>query len=111
MPGIVVKCVAKSLGADYYKRKGDTVAVSAGGRAATVRMHGSGDELLLDATHVQTVLPRPGGTVVVLRGARAGERGALERVDVDRFVAAVRLERDGAVLEGLEYEDISKAAA
>ena len=108
--GIVVKCVAKSLGDDYYKRKGDTLSVESRGRAARVRMHGSGDELLLDASYCQTVLPKPGGAVVVLRGAYAGERATLLAVDMDKYVASVQLERGGVTLEGLEYEDISKAA-
>ena len=46
----------------------------------------------------------------MLRGAYAGERATLLAVDMDKYVASVQLERGGVTLEGLEYEDISKAA-
>ena len=66
--------------------------------------------LQVDQAELETVLPAPGGAVVVVRGARRGARGEMLQIDVDAFRARVAL-RDGGDKAWFEYEDICKAAA
>jgi DNA/RNA-binding protein KIN17 len=110
--GLVVKVMNREV-ADgaYYRLKGRVVGVEHEGWAAHVSLLDSGDELLLDAADVETVLPALGGTVCVLRGAGTGARAELLEIDVDRFSASVRVldgPLKGAVLRGVAYEDICK---
>ena len=67
----------------------------------------------LDQQHLETVLPQPGGTVRVLRGACRGSLATLLGVDVGRFKARLRVrtkgEFEGAELE-LDYEEVCKCA-
>lgn len=59
---------------------------------------------------LETVLPQPGGRVLVVNGRYRGAKGVLEGVDTDKFQAQVRLA--GGPHEGkevwLEYEDVCK---
>jgi len=112
-PGIVVKLVAPSLrGGPYWRAKGTVAAVSGGGYVAEVEVAGpSGDDLAVlrvDQAHCETVLPAPGGRVVVVLGAGAGRMGVLEEIDEARFRARVTVE--GAGEAWYEYEDICKRA-
>ena len=62
--------------------------------------------LQVDQAQLETVLPSPGGTVLILRGPHTGEKGTLKSIDVDKFQAQVAL-RDGTE-KWMEYEDMSK---
>jgi DNA/RNA-binding protein KIN17 len=103
---LVVKVMNKKL-ADgaYYKEKGTIVKVI-DKLTAEVEMHKSGDVLRINQSELETVLPSPGGAILVVNGAHRGARGTLESLDVDRFAARVKLA--GGQLESLPYEDVCK---
>ncbi|EFN55929.1 hypothetical protein CHLNCDRAFT_22710 [Chlorella variabilis] len=107
-PGIVVKVLAKKLG-DYYKKKGVVLRVVERYRGE-VEMSDSGDVLQVDQAELETVVPQPGGTVLVVSGPHRGARGTLVGIDTKKFKAEVKLR--GGAQDGrsvwLEYEDFSR---
>ncbi|KAL4424472.1 hypothetical protein ABPG77_006781, partial [Micractinium sp. CCAP 211/92] len=82
-PGIVVKVMAKKL-SDYYKQKGVVLRVLDKYRGE-VEMAESGDVLQVDQDELETVVPQPGGSVLVLNGPYRGSRGTLLSIDTKRF--------------------------
>lgn len=107
-PGIVVKVMAKKL-ADYYRQKGVVLRVLDRYRGE-VEMADSGDVLQVDQDELETVVPQPGGSVLVLNGPHRGARGTLLSIDTKRFQAEVKLRggaHDGRTV-WLEYEDFSR---
>ena len=60
----------------------------------------------VDQAHLETVLPSPGGKVLILKGAYTGQAGTLKSIDQDKFQAEV--ETKDKKLHWIEYEDVSK---
>ncbi|KAK9809644.1 hypothetical protein WJX73_010612 [Symbiochloris irregularis] len=102
--GIVVKVMAKEL-KDYYKVKGQVVALVSR-YVAEVSMLSSGDVLRIDQAQLETVLPSPGGAVLVLRGQHAASKALMLGVDTKRFKAQVQL--PAGTEAWLDYEDVCK---
>ncbi|XP_076448545.1 DNA/RNA-binding protein KIN17-like [Babylonia areolata] len=108
--GIVVKVVFKRLGDKYYKKKAyikDVKDLYTG----IIKMLDSGDTLKVDQTHVETVIPAIGKSVMVVNGAYRGEEATLESLDEKNFSCSIRISQGllkGRVVQGVQYEDISK---
>ncbi|XP_005100588.1 DNA/RNA-binding protein KIN17 [Aplysia californica] len=112
-PGIVVKVIHKRLGDKYYKKKAVVKEVK-DLFSAVIKMLDSGDKLKVDQTHVETVIPGLGKTVMVVNGAYRGEEATLEAMDEKRFCCSVAIKHGplkGRVVPGVQYEDISKLYA
>ncbi|MEW5296876.1 MAG: hypothetical protein WDW36_000123 [Sanguina aurantia] len=114
VPGIVVKVMSKALTQHgYYKQKGVICRV-VDAYLAEVEMSSTGDVVRVDQAELETVIPAPGGSVMLLgKGSHAGMTGELVAVDTARFQAQVRLQQGpsrGSLL-WVEYEDVSKLAA
>ena len=108
LEGIVVKVVLKKLAeGKFYKQKGVVMSVK-DRYGAKVKMIKSGETLLLDQEHVETVIPAPGGSVLVVNGIHRGASGTLQTVHEDKFSATIALQ-DGTTVE-LPYEHFSKSA-
>ncbi|KDD71377.1 hypothetical protein H632_c5180p0, partial [Helicosporidium sp. ATCC 50920] len=105
--GIAVKVVTQAL-PQYHRLKGRVLRVTHQGRGAEVEMLDSGDVLGLDCADLETVIPREGGQVRVLRGSRRGEVARVLELDTEHFCVRVRL-RDGQE-RSYEYEHVSKVA-
>ena len=75
-------------------------------------MLGSEDVIRVDQAELETVLPSPGGRVLVVNGIHRGTKGLLMGVDIKRFQAEVELK--SGQCEGqrvwLDYEDVCKLA-
>lgn len=69
---------------------------------------GAGDIVRVDQEELESVIPTPGGSVLVVRGRLAGRRGLLVRIDTSAFQAEVELEGEGREVRFFEYEDICK---
>lgn len=108
--GIVVKVMNKKLsGGEYYKKKAVVFEVHSNGSIGDVEMIDSKDCIRLPAGQLETVLPQPGGRVLVLLGKHAGAEATLERLNVESFSADVILsQRAGGARLTLPYEAISK---
>ena len=65
--------------------------------------------LQVDQAQLETVLPAPGGSVVVVRGSREGTSGKLQEIDTEKFRAQVLLANGQQ--EWFDYEDICKHSA
>eukprot|EP00199_Chlamydomonas_sp_CCMP681_P002362 CAMPEP_0119102006 /NCGR_PEP_ID=MMETSP1180-20130426/893_1 /TAXON_ID=3052 ORGANISM="Chlamydomonas cf sp, Strain CCMP681" /NCGR_SAMPLE_ID=MMETSP1180 /ASSEMBLY_ACC=CAM_ASM_000741 /LENGTH=406 /DNA_ID=CAMNT_0007086213 /DNA_START=27 /DNA_END=1244 /DNA_ORIENTATION=+ len=90
-PGIVVKVMSKDLQEHgYYKKKGVVERVL-DRYVGEVCMLDSGDVLRVDQAQLETVIPQPGGAVLLLNGPHKGCRGTLEEIDTAKFKALVRV--------------------
>uniref|UniRef100_A0A0B7A2H7 DNA/RNA-binding protein Kin17 WH-like domain-containing protein n=1 Tax=Arion vulgaris TaxID=1028688 RepID=A0A0B7A2H7_9EUPU len=109
-PNIVVKVIHKKLGTKYYKKKAVVEEVK-DLYTGIIKMLDSGDKLKVDQTHVETVIPGIGKTLMVVNGAYRGEEATLDSMDVDHFCCTVSIKHGllkGRVVDGVQYEDISK---
>ena len=80
---------------------------------AHVRIHHSGQLLMLDQDELETVIPQVGGKVLVVNGAYRGAEGQLLSINVEEFSTSLRLTtglHGGRVVDGIEYEDVCKLA-
>lgn len=92
----------------YYKKKGEVFEVHEGGTVGDVELLDEpGTALRLGAAVLETVLPQPGGRVVVVQGPHRLQRGRLLRLNVERFSADVQLD-DGGAATSFPYEAICK---
>ncbi|CAG5117939.1 unnamed protein product, partial [Candidula unifasciata] len=89
-PGIVVKVVHKKLGDKYYKKKAVVKKVK-DCYTGIIKMLDSGDKLKVDQTHVETVIPGIGKSVLIVNGAYRGEQAVLDAINVDKFCCTVRI--------------------
>lgn len=108
LKGIAVKVMNKEVGAGtFYRRKGVIIDVieEYGARVKLVE----GDTVLeLDQDDLETVIPKNGGEVVLLRGKHRGEKAILMSIHVEAFSVDVQLQESGEILRNLEYESISR---
>ncbi|GBE62114.1 DNA RNA-binding protein, putative [Babesia ovata] len=105
MTGIQVRVILQSH--PLYKHKCRVVKIMGGGVRALIQdIEGSGN-YQVDSNHVETVIPPVGSKVMVLRGAHRGRVGSLTETRPDDLQASVRLD-NGAVLESVHYDDISR---
>jgi len=106
--GIVVKIITKSLGDKYYKQKAFVKDIVGEDKmAAIVVLTSNGAKVRLDQSHLETVVPALGRTVLILRGELRGEQAILKDLDVDNFCAKLKVIETGEKLR-LPYEDFSK---
>ncbi|CDR97819.1 -DNA/RNA-binding protein KIN17 [Babesia bigemina] len=117
MTGIQVRVILQSH--PLYKHKCRVVKIMGGGSRALIQdIEGSGN-YQVDSNHVETVIPPVGSKVMVLRGAHRGRAGSLTKTRPDDLLASVRLDSrfyfppvhlvsDGAVLDSVHYDDISR---
>ncbi|KAH9494684.1 hypothetical protein Btru_020198 [Bulinus truncatus] len=109
-PNIVVKVVHKKLGEKYYKKKAVVKEVK-DLYTGIIKMLDSGDKLKVDQTHVETVIPAIGKTVMVVNGAYRGEEATLDAIDENKFSCTITIKHglvQGRVVTGVQYEDICK---
>ena len=106
--GIVVKIITKSLGDKYYKQKAFVKDIDGDDKmAAVIVLTSNGTKIRLDQSHLETVVPALGRTVLILRGELRGEQAILKDLDVDNFCAKLKVIETGEKLR-LPYEDFSK---
>ncbi|OWF36588.1 DNA/RNA-binding protein KIN17-like [Mizuhopecten yessoensis] len=108
--GIVVKVVTKKLGEKYYKKKAfvkEVIDLYKG----VIKVIDSGDKLKVDQTHLETVIPATGKTVIIVNGAYRGYEAVLESIKEKKFCCTVSIKSGplkGRMIEDIKYEDISK---
>lgn len=65
----------------------------------------------IDQAHLETVLPAIGKQVLILNGAYRGETATLEAINEKDFNAKLMISSgtlNGRIVNGVQYEDISK---
>ncbi|XP_069141286.1 DNA/RNA-binding protein KIN17-like [Argopecten irradians] len=108
--GIVVKVITKKLGDKYYKKKAFVKEVI-GQYKAIIKMIDSSDKMKVDQTHLETVIPAIGKTVVIVNGAYRGYEAVLESINEKKFCCNVSIKSGplkGRMIEKIKYEDVSK---
>lgn len=108
LPDILVRVVVRDLGPQYYNRK--AVVESVEGYAGRIRMLDTGDILQVDEQHVETVVPKKGSAVSVLRGLYRGRTATVESIDERRETVSVRVERGPTGPVELSFDHVSKQA-
>lgn len=107
---IVVKIRNETLAeGKFYGKKGKVVEV-VGGYGARVSVHESTAVLELDQDDLETVIPKPGGKVLILRGAHRGSQAVVLSIDVDAYAVNLILTSTEEELQNIEYEAISRLA-
>ena len=98
--------------AGYYKRKGIVTKVLKH-FVGEISILDGGDILQIDQAELETVLPQPGGTVLILQGQYRGCQAIMLSIDEDKFKASVRLKdgRQAGKVLSTDYEDISKVTS
>lgn len=107
---IVVKVMTKTLGDNFYKKKGYVREVL-DKFSCIVKMIEGGQKLKLDQAHLETVIPAVGRPVRVVNGAYRGSNATLLRIDERNFCASVEISNGplkGRIVDGIQYEDFSK---
>lgn len=108
--GIVVKVMSKTLGEDFYKKKG-VVREVFDRYSAAVKLLDSGKKLKFDQAHLETVIPAVGRQVKVVNGAYRGSKANLLTLDEKRFCVSIEIAcgpLKGRRIDKVQYEDISK---
>jgi DNA/RNA-binding protein KIN17 len=113
-PGIVVKIVNKKLSdGKFYKQKGTVLRVL-DDYVGEVMVNDSEAVIRLDQADLETVIPKVGGTVVIVNGRGRGCTGTILRINETDYNCDVRV-TDGTLggreLRNVEYEDISKLSS
>ncbi|GAB4819464.1 hypothetical protein N2152v2_006510 [Parachlorella kessleri] len=108
--GIIVKVMSKALSEHgYYKKKGLVKRVQ-DKFIGEIEMLDSGDVVRVDQAELETVIPQPGGAVLVVGGQYKGARATLQDIDTKKYRAQVKLRsgpHEGETVRA-EYEDICK---
>ena len=69
-----------------------------------------GDILRLDQSDLETVVPKEGKKVRILRGEHRGEKAKVMSLDKKKYRATLKLVDDGTLLEKVDFEDFSQLA-
>jgi DNA/RNA-binding protein KIN17 len=116
---IIVRVITKKLhNGKYFRRKGVVDRVLKDNKfCAEVELLESspdqrdgGEILLLDQNDLETVVPKEGKKVRVLKGEYRGEKARLVSADKKRCQATLKLVDDGTVLEKVDFECFSQLA-
>lgn len=106
--GLVVKIMSEELkAAGLYKKKGTVTRLinEQVGEVSTT----DGSLVQVHQSQLETVIPQPGGRVMLLNGPLQGTAAELLSIDVDKFQALVRVADKGTPKKlSFEYEDICK---
>eukprot|EP00178_Gracilaria_changii_P013050 TRINITY_DN3673_c0_g1_i2.p1 TRINITY_DN3673_c0_g1~~TRINITY_DN3673_c0_g1_i2.p1 ORF type:complete len:396 (-),score=57.22 TRINITY_DN3673_c0_g1_i2:1811-2998(-) len=106
----LVKITNKELADGAFLGKKGRVVNVIDGFGARVQLADSGTVLELDQDDLETVIPKPGGIVYLLRGIYRGKKAVVRSIDIDKFSVRVRLLDTNEELSGIEYEAVSRAA-
>ncbi|CAG0916949.1 unnamed protein product [Notodromas monacha] len=96
--GIVVKVVTKSLGDQFYRKKGVIIQVGNKKNAdfpdpycAIVKMNDTGARIKLDQAHLETVIPATGRIVKIVNGSYRGEEAILLSIHEKLFSTSLEI--------------------
>eukprot|EP01038_Epipyxis_sp_PR26KG_P013437 gene13437-18016_t len=112
--GIIVKVINKNIyDGKIYNMKGEIRRVR-GSYEADVDI--DGHRYLVDQRDLQTVVPKVGGTCLIVRGRGKGSLATILSINTEQYTCDLRLQEDnridglrrGDVLNNVEYEDFSK---
>lgn len=104
--GLVVKIVTKRLGEKYYKQKCEVTEMKSDYVALVRLMNEPEVTIKLDVIHVETVIPKPGNFVKIVKGKMKGRNAKLRAIMEAKFCVSVEV--DGQVHDDIPYESVCK---
>lgn len=105
---IFVKVKNGQVASGMYRGKKGKVVDVIDEYGARVSMLDSDAVLELDQDDLETVIPKPGGVVLLLRGPRRGQKAVIRNVNVDHFNVTLSMLDTGEQLDNIEYEMVSR---
>lgn len=110
VPGIVVRVTTKDLGPTYHNKKAVVEKIPEE-FIGLVKMIDTGDLVKLDEAHLQTIVPRIGSQVMILRGLYRERKGTIVEVleKIEKVAVKVDGSSSGKTIE-LSLDDVSKLA-
>ncbi|VDP02170.1 unnamed protein product [Soboliphyme baturini] len=107
--GIVVKVIDGDL--NFRGRKGVVDSLDDEYTAKVKLLDDTGDIITVHQSHLETVIPALGKTILVVNGAYRGLKATLLALDEDNFCVSVQIAEGPTkdrVVKGVQYEDICK---
>lgn len=107
---IIVKLISKSLGDQFYGKKGVVIEVI-NKYVGVIKLLETNHKLKVDQEHLETVIPNIGKKMKILNGCYLDAIAELLKVNVDKFSVDVRILTGSFrnnVVNNIPYEDISK---
>lgn len=109
--GMIVKMMSKCLeGGRYNKEKGEVIKVDQRYKEAEIKFSDN-NVVRIPQRDLETVVPKPGGRLIVVNGYARGLLGTLLEIHTDKYNCDIRVEEGewkGQIIRGVDYEDISK---
>lgn len=108
--GIVVKITNKNVGNGAFHGKKGSIIDTIDGYGARVQIFDIAAVLELDQDDLETVIPKPGGEVVLLRAPYRGQTARVLSINIDSFTVDVSLTESAGKITDLDYEAVSRLA-
>lgn len=105
---IIVKVKNREVGDGAYFGKKGKVSVVIDEYGARVTLFDSNTVLELDQDDLETVIPKAGGVVLLLRGPKRGQKAVVKSINVEQFNVSAALLDTGEDVGNVEYESISR---
>ena len=106
-----MRIVVKDLGSEFYNKKA-IVEKLVDQYGAVIRVMDSGTRVKVDQQHLETVVPKEGLRVAVLKGIYRGRKATIAQIDTDKEKVSVLVENAsiGGRTVQLSFDDVSKLA-
>ncbi|KAJ6225464.1 hypothetical protein RDWZM_004009 [Blomia tropicalis] len=111
IPGIIVRVVVKDLGEQFYEKKA-VIEKIVDDYGAIIKMNDSGQLIKVDERHLETVVPREGSRVMVLKGLYRGKNATIAEIDIEQEKCKILVDNSsmGGRTVTVTFNDISKLA-
>lgn len=110
LEGILIKMMNREVGGGSFAGKKGKVLKVIDDFGARVQMIDSNAVLEVDQDDLQTVIPKPGGEVFLLRGTHRGRKATVKSINIDSFSVTATLTESGQDIPNIEYEAVSRVA-
>lgn len=108
LEGILVKMINKAVGNGSFTGKKGRIIRVIDHYGAQVQMIDSKAVLEVDQDDLETVIPKPGGEVVLLRDAHRGKKAVVKSINIESFSITAILVESGKEIRNIEYEAVSR---
>lgn len=105
---IIVKVKNREVGDGAFFGKKGKVSAVIDEYGARVTLFDSNTVLELDQDDLETVIPKAGGVVLLLRGPKRGQKAVVKSINVEQFNVSAALLDTGEDVGNVEYESISR---
>lgn len=108
---IIVKVKNREVGDGAFFGKKGKVSKVIDDYGARITLLDSNTVLELDQDDLETVIPKAGGVVLLLRGTKRGQKAVVKSINVEQFNVSAAMLDTGEDIGNVEYECISRIAS